>query len=128
SGFPKCSSYLIRIDGQPNHLCFMYKAILGFVSVKKSNDAVKLQALIDRKKVIITEDTIRKNLRLDDADGVETPLFAAMLVLQQLLADVAAVEEDEDEDNEVSDAPTPPLPTSATTPPPHQQEPISLPH
>nr|GFD23202.1 synaptobrevin, longin-like domain protein [Tanacetum cinerariifolium] len=28
-------------------------------------------ALIDRKKVIITEDTIRQNLRLDDADGID---------------------------------------------------------
>nr|GEV94624.1 hypothetical protein [Tanacetum cinerariifolium] len=41
------------------------------VSVKKTNDVVKLQALIDREKVVITEDTIRKDLRLDDADGVE---------------------------------------------------------
>nr|GEY30732.1 ribonuclease H-like domain-containing protein [Tanacetum cinerariifolium] len=32
---------------------------------------VRLQALIDRKKVIITEDTIRQALRLDDADGVD---------------------------------------------------------
>nr|GEX72291.1 hypothetical protein [Tanacetum cinerariifolium] len=32
---------------------------------------VKLQALIDRKKVVITEDTIRQALRLDDANGVE---------------------------------------------------------
>nr|GEW14533.1 hypothetical protein [Tanacetum cinerariifolium] len=29
------------------------------------------QALINRKKVIITEHTIRKNLRLDDADGID---------------------------------------------------------
>nr|GEY40491.1 hypothetical protein [Tanacetum cinerariifolium] len=41
------------------------------VSIKKSNDVVRLQALIDRKKVIITEDTIRQALRLDDADGVD---------------------------------------------------------
>nr|GEV66986.1 hypothetical protein [Tanacetum cinerariifolium] len=44
---------------------------LAIVLTKKSNDVVKLQALIDRKKVIITEDTIRQNLRLDDADGVD---------------------------------------------------------
>nr|GEU83399.1 hypothetical protein [Tanacetum cinerariifolium] len=110
----------------------------AFVSIKKSNDAVKLQALIDKKKVIIIEDTIRQNLRLDDADGidclpneeiftelarmgyeksrigkgfsgVETPLFDAMLVPQQVQAAVAEVEEDEDEDNEVPAAPTPPL-------------------
>nr|GFA57264.1 hypothetical protein [Tanacetum cinerariifolium] len=41
------------------------------VSIKKSNDVVRLEALIDRKKVIIIEDTIRQNLRLDDAAGVD---------------------------------------------------------
>nr|GEU48535.1 xylulose kinase-1 [Tanacetum cinerariifolium] len=41
------------------------------VSIKKTNDVVRLQALIDRKKVIITEDTIRQALQLDDADGID---------------------------------------------------------
>nr|GEY99674.1 hypothetical protein [Tanacetum cinerariifolium] len=41
------------------------------VKAKRTNDVVKLQALIDRKKVVITEDTIRQDLRLDEADGVE---------------------------------------------------------
>nr|GFA29517.1 hypothetical protein [Tanacetum cinerariifolium] len=41
------------------------------VSIKKSNDAVRLLALIDRKKVIITKDSIRQDLRLDDADSVD---------------------------------------------------------
>nr|GFA69369.1 hypothetical protein [Tanacetum cinerariifolium] len=35
------------------------------------NDVVKLQALIDGKRVVITEDVIRQALHLDDADGVE---------------------------------------------------------
>nr|GEZ59022.1 hypothetical protein [Tanacetum cinerariifolium] len=56
--------------------------------------------------------------------GVETPLFDAMLVQQQIHDDA---EMQEDEDDEVSAAPTPPLPTPATTPPPPQQEPIPLP-
>nr|GEV08725.1 hypothetical protein [Tanacetum cinerariifolium] len=47
------------------------KQFWALVSVKKTNDVVKLQALIDRKKVVITEDTIRQDLRLDDADGVD---------------------------------------------------------
>nr|GEX20725.1 putative ribonuclease H-like domain-containing protein [Tanacetum cinerariifolium] len=42
-----------------------------YVSIKKSNDVVRLQALIDRKKVIITEDSIRQAIRLDDADSVD---------------------------------------------------------
>nr|GEV36840.1 hypothetical protein [Tanacetum cinerariifolium] len=41
------------------------------VSIKRSNDVVRLQALIDRKKVIITEDSIRQALQLDDVDGVD---------------------------------------------------------
>nr|GEZ48825.1 hypothetical protein [Tanacetum cinerariifolium] len=41
------------------------------VSIKKTNDVVRLQALIDRKKVIIKDDTIRQALKLDDADGVD---------------------------------------------------------
>nr|GEZ52527.1 synaptobrevin, longin-like domain protein [Tanacetum cinerariifolium] len=40
-------------------------------SIKKTNDVMKLQALIERKKVVITEDIIRQVLRLDNADGVE---------------------------------------------------------
>nr|GEU33959.1 ribonuclease H-like domain-containing protein [Tanacetum cinerariifolium] len=39
--------------------------------IKKSNDVMKLQALIDRKKVIITKDSIRKAFRLDDVDGID---------------------------------------------------------
>nr|GEV64032.1 putative ribonuclease H-like domain-containing protein [Tanacetum cinerariifolium] len=47
------------------------KQFWASVSIKKSNDAVKLQALIDRKKVIIIKDTICQALRLDDADVYE---------------------------------------------------------
>nr|GFD28369.1 hypothetical protein [Tanacetum cinerariifolium] len=35
------------------------------------NDVSRLQALVDQKKVIITEATIRDALRLDDAEGIE---------------------------------------------------------
>nr|GEU28755.1 copia protein [Tanacetum cinerariifolium] len=47
---------------------FFYKSS---VTVKKVNDVSRLQALVDRKKVIITEATIRDVLRLDDAEGIE---------------------------------------------------------
>nr|GEY52567.1 hypothetical protein [Tanacetum cinerariifolium] len=39
------------------------------VDVKKVNDITRLQTLVDKKKVIITESTIRDDLRLDDAEG-----------------------------------------------------------
>nr|GFB21593.1 xylulose kinase-1 [Tanacetum cinerariifolium] len=40
------------------------------VIVKQSNDVTRLQALVDNKKMVITEATIRDALRLDDAEGV----------------------------------------------------------
>nr|GEU47846.1 hypothetical protein [Tanacetum cinerariifolium] len=42
-----------------------------FMAVKKVNDVSRLQALVGRKKVIITEATIRDALRLDDAEGID---------------------------------------------------------
>nr|GEU30173.1 hypothetical protein [Tanacetum cinerariifolium] len=47
------------------------KQFWASVSIKKSNDVVRLKALIDRNKVIITEDAIRLALHLDDAAGVD---------------------------------------------------------
>nr|GEV98125.1 putative reverse transcriptase domain-containing protein [Tanacetum cinerariifolium] len=47
------------------------KQFWATASIKKVNDVVKLQALIDRMKVAITEDISRQDLQLDDADGVE---------------------------------------------------------
>nr|GEX32772.1 hypothetical protein [Tanacetum cinerariifolium] len=57
------------------------------VVVKKFNDVTRLQALVDKKRVIITEATIRDALRLDDVEGkgysrVETPLFEGIIVDQ----------------------------------------------
>nr|GEW83730.1 hypothetical protein [Tanacetum cinerariifolium] len=40
-------------------------------TLKKVNDVVQLRALIDGKNVVVTEDVIRQDLHLDDADGVE---------------------------------------------------------
>nr|GEV77700.1 hypothetical protein [Tanacetum cinerariifolium] len=39
--------------------------------VKQSNDVTRLQALVDKKKVVVTEATIRDALHLDDAKGVD---------------------------------------------------------
>nr|GEY09541.1 ribonuclease H-like domain, reverse transcriptase, RNA-dependent DNA polymerase [Tanacetum cinerariifolium] len=41
------------------------------VAVKKVNDVTRLQALVDKKKVVVTEVTIRHALRLDNTEGVE---------------------------------------------------------
>nr|GEY14453.1 hypothetical protein [Tanacetum cinerariifolium] len=41
------------------------------ITIKKVNDVTRLQALVYRKKVVITEAAIREVLRLDDAEGVD---------------------------------------------------------
>nr|GEZ26556.1 uncharacterized mitochondrial protein AtMg00810-like [Tanacetum cinerariifolium] len=41
------------------------------VAVKKVNDVIRLQALVDKKKVVITKASIRDAIRLDDAEGIE---------------------------------------------------------
>nr|GEU32826.1 uncharacterized mitochondrial protein AtMg00810-like [Tanacetum cinerariifolium] len=59
------------------------------VAMKKVNDVMRLQALVDKKKVIILEATIKDVLHLDDADGkgcsgVATLLFEGMIVPQEV--------------------------------------------
>nr|GEU44104.1 UBN2 domain-containing protein [Tanacetum cinerariifolium] len=39
-------------------------------SVKRSNDVTRLQTLVDKKKIVISEDVIHEILQLDDAEGM----------------------------------------------------------
>nr|GEZ19010.1 hypothetical protein [Tanacetum cinerariifolium] len=80
------------------------------------NDVTRLQALVDRKKVVITEVAIREVLRLDNPEGVdclpneeifaevgkgflgvEVPLFEGMIV-EQVIEEGEAEEEHVEED------------------------------
>nr|GEV00884.1 hypothetical protein [Tanacetum cinerariifolium] len=45
--------------------------LLATATVEKVNGDVQLQALIDDKKLVVTKAIIRRDLHLDDADGVE---------------------------------------------------------
>nr|GEZ79925.1 retrovirus-related Pol polyprotein from transposon TNT 1-94 [Tanacetum cinerariifolium] len=47
------------------------KQFWNTVVVKQTNDVTRLQALVDKKKVVITETTIRDALCLDDGKGVD---------------------------------------------------------
>nr|GEW00124.1 hypothetical protein [Tanacetum cinerariifolium] len=47
------------------------KQFWSFILIKKTNDVVRLQALIDKRKVIITEDTVCQALHLDDAESID---------------------------------------------------------
>nr|GEU41635.1 hypothetical protein [Tanacetum cinerariifolium] len=58
------------------------KQFWNTVIVKQSNNVTRLQALVDKKKVLITEAAIRNVLCLDDAEGVDClpneDIFAAL--------------------------------------------------
>nr|GEV14147.1 ribonuclease H-like domain, reverse transcriptase, RNA-dependent DNA polymerase [Tanacetum cinerariifolium] len=46
------------------------KQFWNTASVKRSDDVTRLQALVNRKKIVISEDVISEILQLDDAEGV----------------------------------------------------------
>nr|GEW62678.1 hypothetical protein [Tanacetum cinerariifolium] len=54
----------------PPKLTF-YKQFWATATMEKVNGEVQLQALIDEKKMFVTESIIRRDLHLDDADGVK---------------------------------------------------------
>nr|GFA62021.1 hypothetical protein [Tanacetum cinerariifolium] len=64
------SSIKYALTVNPNIYVSVIKQFWSSVSVKNVNDVTRLQALVDRKKVIITEVTIREALRLDDAESI----------------------------------------------------------
>nr|GEV10477.1 putative ribonuclease H-like domain-containing protein [Tanacetum cinerariifolium] len=112
------------------------------------NDVTRLQALVDKKKVIITEATIREALRLDDAESidclrneeiitelsrmgvgkgfsrVDTPLFECMIVAQQDddVADEGVASVVVDDVPAAVDEPSIPSPTPTIQPPPPSQD------
>ncbi|GKE85702.1 hypothetical protein Tco_1559444 [Tanacetum coccineum] len=47
------------------------KQFWATIKAKTINEEVHLQALIDGKKIIITESTVRRDLQLEDAEGVD---------------------------------------------------------
>nr|GEV17052.1 hypothetical protein [Tanacetum cinerariifolium] len=47
------------------------KQFWNTVAIKQVHDVTRLQALVDKKKVVVTEAAIREVLQLDDAEGVD---------------------------------------------------------
>nr|GEZ44822.1 hypothetical protein [Tanacetum cinerariifolium] len=47
------------------------KQFWNIVTIKQDNDVTRMQALVDKKKVVVTEAVIRNVLWLDDAEGVD---------------------------------------------------------
>nr|GEX29227.1 xylulose kinase-1 [Tanacetum cinerariifolium] len=69
--FLNASSIKYALTVNPNIYVSCIKQYWSSVLVKKLNDVTRLQALVEKKKVIITETTIRDALRLDDAESID---------------------------------------------------------
>nr|GEU77019.1 hypothetical protein [Tanacetum cinerariifolium] len=65
------SSIKYTLTVNPHIYVSCIKQFWTSVAVKKVNDVTRLQALVDKKNVIITEDTVRDALRLADVEGIE---------------------------------------------------------
>nr|GEX03035.1 hypothetical protein [Tanacetum cinerariifolium] len=60
------------------------KQFWNTASVKRSDDITRLQALVDRKKIVISEDVIHEILQLDDAEGSTTTKFTSSSTIGHL--------------------------------------------
>nr|GFC27193.1 hypothetical protein [Tanacetum cinerariifolium] len=69
--FLNSSSIKYALTVNPNIYVSCIKQFWTFVAVKKVNDVTRLQALVDKNRVIITEATIRYAFCLDDVEGIE---------------------------------------------------------
>nr|GEW09330.1 hypothetical protein [Tanacetum cinerariifolium] len=65
-------SYLkYALTMNPNIYVSCIKQFWNTVAIKQVNDVTRLQALVDKKKVVVTEAAIREVLRLDDAEALD---------------------------------------------------------
>nr|GEZ06752.1 hypothetical protein [Tanacetum cinerariifolium] len=69
--FLNASSIKYALTINPNINVSCIKQFWSSVLVKKVNDVTRLQALVDKKKVITTEATIRDALRLNDEESID---------------------------------------------------------
>nr|GEY05348.1 xylulose kinase-1 [Tanacetum cinerariifolium] len=69
--FLNASSIKYALTVNPNIYVSIIKQFWSSITVKKVNGVSRLQAVVNRKKVIITEATIRDALCLDDAEGID---------------------------------------------------------
>nr|GFA83137.1 xylulose kinase-1 [Tanacetum cinerariifolium] len=116
--FPSGSYIHYALTVNPHIYISCIKQFWNTASVKRSGDVTRLQALVDKKKIVISEVVIREILQLDDAEGivclpneeifaglaqmgyeksagkgfsgVETPLFEGMLAERQPAEDEVA--------------------------------------
>ncbi|GKB05180.1 hypothetical protein Tco_0833375 [Tanacetum coccineum] len=76
--FLNASSIRYALTVNPTIYTSCIEQFWATVKVKTVNGEQQLQALVDEKKIIITEATVRRDLQLEDADGVDCLLNATI--------------------------------------------------
>nr|GFB60800.1 hypothetical protein [Tanacetum cinerariifolium] len=89
------------------------KQLWATATIKKVNDRTLIHALIDGKKVVVSEDVIKRDLHLDDADGFEC------LPNEEIFTKLA-------QEVEIPITHASPSPTNALSP--SSQDPTPIPH
>nr|GFD07585.1 hypothetical protein [Tanacetum cinerariifolium] len=83
-----------------------------------SGDVTRLQALVDKKRIVITEEVVHEIMQFNDAEGVKTPLFETMLAVRDIAKEAEAqvpaqgADVQEHAAEEVATDVVPPTPTS----------------
>ncbi|GKB28847.1 putative ribonuclease H-like domain-containing protein [Tanacetum coccineum] len=79
---------MIKIHTEKKVCRFAYQKQFDVtIKVKTVNGEVQLQALVDGKKIIITEATIRRDLQLEDAEGIDCLSNATIFEQLTLMGD-----------------------------------------
>nr|GEY54742.1 hypothetical protein [Tanacetum cinerariifolium] len=119
-------AYALTVN--PTIYMFCIKQLWNTVAFKQSNDVTRLQALVNKKKVVVTEATIRDALHLDDAEGVEClpneEIFSTLARIARELENQGAAEEQGANNTTVDDAADQSIqsPTPLTSPPQQPQD------
>nr|GEX13167.1 hypothetical protein [Tanacetum cinerariifolium] len=95
----------------PTIYVFCVKQFWATAKVQRVNDQEQKQTLVDKKKVIITENSIRSDLHFDDVDG--TACLLNEEIFEGLARREVAPDESEDDDH-VSTPSSDPLPNVTT--------------
>nr|GEZ27323.1 hypothetical protein [Tanacetum cinerariifolium] len=97
--------YALTVNSTVYTLCI--KQFWATVKAKTVNVTVQLQALVDRKKVIIIESTIKRDFQLEDAEGVDClsndVIFEQLTLMRTPRRKVTEVPEPSDPTKHVAD-------------------------
>ncbi|GKC99565.1 hypothetical protein Tco_1169840 [Tanacetum coccineum] len=62
---------LLKVNAARHNLQLMVNVNAATVKMRTVNGVVQLQALVNGKKIIITKATVRRDLQLEDAEGID---------------------------------------------------------